>query len=367
MTKRKIGKLTEVKVDLASYSYLMNGVAGIGKTTTVTDICKKEFGVDGFILLTIGREPKPSHIGGIMAESISDWDDLEEVIDILCEDKKTEYPNLRMLVIDSVDEIFRLAEQKVIELHNKKVAKATDRIDTIKKAFGGFQAGENKVCSLITEVLFKVVDYGINLFFIGHTKQKNKTDLFTEIEYEQITSNLDNKYYNCIKDKVNIVMCAYMEREFTDIKTRKDVFTKTNKDIGQIKSEKRVVSFRDESYALDVKSHLKNICDKCELNADTIITELKEAMKKQNGMFGGEMTDKAIDEKVKKEREEQSNAQPKVNNIELKQNKLEEIKQNLSNINMEQLQDIMTKYKLSSFEDVSVIPMECLDDILKLL
>ena len=77
MTKRKIGKLTEVKVDLASYSYLMNGVAGIGKTTTVTDICKKEFGVDGFILLTIGREPKPSHIGGIMAESISDWDDLE--------------------------------------------------------------------------------------------------------------------------------------------------------------------------------------------------------------------------------------------------------------------------------------------------
>ena len=162
-------------------------------------------------------------------------------------------------------------------------------------------------------------------------------------------------------------MCAYMEREFTDIKTRKDVFTKTNKDIGQIKSEKRVVSFRDESYALDVKSHLKNICDKCELNADTIIAELKEAMKKQNGMFGGEMTDKAIDEKVKKEREEQSNTQPKVNNIELKQNKLEEIKQNLSNINMEQLQDIMTKYKLSSFEDVSVIPMECLDDILKLL
>ena len=372
MARRKIGKIREVKVDLGSYSYLINGTAGIGKTTTVCEIGQKEFGVDGFLLLTIGKEPEPEHIGNLWNEVARDWDDLEEIIDTLCEYKNEDYPNLRMIGYDSVDEIFRLAENKVIELHNKKVTSPSDKIDTIKSAFGGFQAGENKVLDMVSTVLFKIQEYGITPFFIGHTKQKNRTDLLTEIEFEQVTSNLNNKYYNCIKDKVNIVMCAYMEREFTDIAQRKDAFTKKMKDIGAIQSEKRVVSFRDESYAIDVKSHLKYICPKCDLDSDVIIKELKDAMKKQSEYFHGEATEEEIKSKIENERKEMSKTKPKpkspqIDESVIKEEKLNKIKSSLSKINMTQLQSIMGKHGIANFNDPTVIPMEALDEILTLI
>ena len=134
--RRQIGTIREVKLDLASYSYLINGVAGVGKTTTVTEIGQKEYGVDGYLLLTIGQEPEPDHIGNVWQERATDWDDLEEIIETICEYKDEDYPKLRMVGIDSVDEVFRLAEQKVIELHNKKITNPTDKITTIKSAFG---------------------------------------------------------------------------------------------------------------------------------------------------------------------------------------------------------------------------------------
>lgn len=369
MARKRIGKIREVKVDLSNYTYLINGVAGIGKTTTVCEIGQKEFGIDGFLLLTIGEEPEPEHIGNLWNAKVSDWDELEETIDELCEYKDEDYKELRMVGIDSVDEVFRLAENKVVEMHNAKV-KPADRINTIKSAFGGFQAGNNMVIDMVAKVLFKLRSYGVSLFFIGHTKQKNKTDLLTEIEYEQITSNLDNKYYNCIKDKVNIVMCAYMEREFTDLKVRKDAFTKTNKDVGVISKETRVVAFRDDGFAIDTKSHLKYIVPKCELDSDVIIKELKDAMKKQANIYSDKpLSDEEVEEKAKEQREEVSRKVPSkpVDNIDKKEEMLANIQSNMAKLDMSKLQEVMTKYSITSFGDVSVIPIEALEEIIALI
>ena len=370
--RRQIGTVREVKMDLANYSYLINGVAGVGKTTTVTEIGQKEYGVDGFLLLTIGQEPEPDHIGNVWNERATDWDDLEEIIETICEFKNEDYPKLRMVGIDSVDEVFRLAEQKVIELHNKKVTNLADKITTIKSAFGGYQAGESKVTDLVATTLFKLRDYGISPFFIGHTKSKNKKDQMLDIEFEQITSNLDNKYYNCIKDKVNIVMCAYVEREMTDLATVKDAFTKGNKQVGKISSEKRIVSFRDEEYAIDVKSHLEFIVPKCELNSDVIIKELKEAIKKQSEKFHGEKSTEEITAKVEQQSKEQShkkvgNKEDVIDETPIKEEKLNKIKSNLAKLDMAKLQEIMASYSITDFNNVDVISMEALDKILELI
>ena len=370
--RRQIGTVREVKMDLANYSYLINGVAGVGKTTTVTEIGQKEYGVDGFLLLTIGQEPEPDHIGNVWNERATDWDDLEEIIETICEFKNEDYPKLRMVGIDSVDEVFRLAEQKVIELHNKKVTNLADKITTIKSAFGGYQAGESKVTDLVATTLFKLRDYGISPFFIGHTKSKNKKDQMLDIEFEQITSNLDNKYYNCIKDKVNIVMCAYVEREMTDLETMKDAFSKKQKQVGKISNERRVVSFRDEEYAIDVKSHLKYIVPKCELDSDVIIRELKEAIKKQSESFHGEKSDKEIVAKVEQQVEEQSHRKigkkdDVVDETPIKEDKLNKIKTNLAKLDMTKLQEIMVSYSITDFNNVDVISMEALDKILELI
>lgn len=366
MARRQIGKIREVKKDLASFSYLMNGVAGIGKTTTVCEIGQKEFGRDGFLLLTIGQEPEPEHIGNLWNERAVDWDDLEDIIDTLCEYKDEDYPNLKMVGIDSVDEVFRLAEAKVVELHNKRITNPADKISTVSAAFGGYQKGESKVVDIVSETLFKLRDTGISLFFIGHTKQKNKKDLITDIEYEQITSNLDAKYYNCIKDKVNIVACCYMERNMTDLETMKDAFTKKNKQVGKIASEKRVISFRDEEYALDVKSHLKYICDKCELDSDIIIKELKDAIEKQANIFGGSSNQTIEVEQVKEEKPSKR-VIGKVDTVKVKEEKLEQIKTNLGKLDMAKLQGIMIKYSITDFNDASSIDMKALDEILDLI
>lgn len=370
MARRRIGKMREVKVDIANYSYLINGVGGIGKTTTVSEIAKKKYGTEGYILITVGQEPQPEHIGGIYNERAVDWDDLEEIIETICDYRDEDYPELRIVGIDSVDEVFRLAERKVIELHNRKYP--DKKTDTIKSAFGGYQAGEDKVVDMVVSTLFRLRDYNICPWFIGHTKSKNKSDQILDIEYEQITSNLNNKYYNAIKDKVAVVMCAYMEREMVDLKTAKDAFTKQMKQIGKIASEKRMVTFRDEEYAIDVKSHLKHIVPKCELDSDVIIKELEDAIRKQSEIFHGESTAEELERKKEKQNKELEDKvieqkEKQEDNPEVKQEKLDKIKENMANLDVSKLQAIMSEYKIIDFTNIDVIPMAALDAILELI
>lgn len=376
MAKRTIGRVREVSNNIEDYSYFLNGIGGVGKTTTVCEIGQKLFGVGGYLHLTVGEEPKPEHIGNLWSDVAEEWDDFEEIIEALCENKDEgyvddngmDYSKLKMVGLDSADEIIRLAENKVIELHNKKVSNPSDKVDTIKKCFGGFQAGENKVVDMVVETIFMLRKHNICPFIIGHTKPKNKKDLMTDIEYEQITSNLDNKYYTAIKDKVSMVMCAYIEREMTDLETMKDAFTKKQKQVGKIASEKRVISFRDEEHAIDLKSHLKYICPKCDLDSDLIIKELKEAIKKQSEIYnGGNNESKPLKEEIVIEKPKREIKKPVVDESKIKEEKIEQIKNNLAKLDMAKLQTIMIEYSITNFENPSDIKMEALDKILALI
>lgn len=285
MTRRRIGRITEVKRNFTDYNYLLNGIGGIGKTTMLAEIGMKLCGTDGLLLLSIGREPLPDHLGGVWNERAKDWDDLEEIIETIIEYKNEDYPNLKMVGIDSTDELFRLAEAKVVALHNESVDNPSKMVKTVGAAFGGFQKGENKVIDIVTELIFKLNDIGIKLFFIGHTKKKAQKDLATDIEYELLTSNIDSKYYNAIKDKVNLVGTAYVEREMSDVQTVKDAFSKGNKKVGRIASEQRVIAFRDEEHAIDDKSHFEFIASKCEFDTDIFIHTVMDAIEKQANKF----------------------------------------------------------------------------------
>jgi len=87
-------------------------------------------------------------------------------------------------------------------------------------------------------------------------------------------------------------------------------------------------------------------------------------------MFHGNITDDEFENKVKKEREEESQKEVEtklVNDENIKIEKLDKIKQNFSKINMESLQPIMAKYSISNFNEASAIPMEAFDEILALI
>jgi len=279
MERRKIGSKTSVALDFADYSYMLNGIAGIGKTTTAVEIGQKLYGEEGVLLLTVGEEPKPEHMGNVLNEVAKDWEDLSAILKLLIKYKKEDYPELRMVAMDTTNEIFRLAEDFIVSKYNNE--NPTKKVASIKAAYGGFQAGENMVVDLVIRTIFPLRNAGICPFFIGHTKKKNIKDPQTDIEYEVTTSDLDSKYYNAIKDRVAIVGCAYIEREMNEIQTVKDAFTKKDKKVGRILSEKRVLAFRDEEHAIDNKSHLKFIDAKVAFTTDAFINGIQDAIKKQ--------------------------------------------------------------------------------------
>lgn len=317
MSRRKVGFRKEVKIDFANYSYLLNGIAGIGKTTLAYEVGKKLYGEDGVLILTVGQEPEPDHLGGVLADKAKDWLEFDEIIGELVEYRNSDYKDLRIIALDTVDEIFRLAEEEIVSTFNATVD-VNKRVKSIKQAFGGFQAGENKVVDLVVDTVFKLRDAGYGIFFIGHTKQKNKKDIMTDIEYEQLTSNLEAKYYNAIKDKVNVVACGYIDREMNDLETVKDAFSKKEKKVGRIASERRVIVFRDEEYAIDVKSHFEQIEPKIDFDVDIFISTILNAIKAQHEKYHGETNEKEFNEI--KERQSTEVAETPSENIDVEVN-----------------------------------------------
>jgi len=299
MERRKIGSKTKVATDFADYSYMLNGIAGIGKTTTAVEIGQKLYGEDGVLLLTVGEEPKPEHMGNVLNEVAKDWKDFAEIMKMLVKYKKEDYPDLRMVAMDTTNEIFRIGEDYLVSEYNN--ANPTKKVASIKAAYGGFQAGENLVVDLVIRTIFPLRNAGICPFFIGHTKKKNIKDPQTDIEYEVTTSDLDSKYYNAIKDRVAIVGCAYIEREMNDIQTVRDAFTKKDKKVGRILSEKRVLAFRDEEHAIDNKSHLKFIDAKVDFTTDSFINAINDAIQKQVEFYAKPVDKVKVDDHIVKE------------------------------------------------------------------
>lgn len=159
MERRKIGKKTTVATDFADYSYMLNGIAGIGKTTTSVEIGQKLYGEDGVLLLTVGEEPKPEHMGNVLNEVAKDWKDFAEIIKLLIKYKNEDYPELRMISIDTSNEVFRLAEDYLVSEYNN--ANPTKKVSSIKAAYGGFQAGENLVVDLVIRTIFPLRNVGM--------------------------------------------------------------------------------------------------------------------------------------------------------------------------------------------------------------
>ena len=307
------GKKNVVSQDLAHYSIMLMGESGIGKTTTMYKMCEKEFGDDGYILLNMGREDGVSAINGVVYEDVENWKKFAAIVNDIVKNKDTDYPNLKVLVIDTLDQLLEITEPEVIAMWNRENLGRDGFIPakTLAATWNGFGRDQDKVIQVIWDMIWKLRKVGVQCWFTAHTKTRELTDGLTNLTYSTISSNMMQKYFNGFKTKIAIVGVACIDRTIESQGTgRKNLVTKKEVKVNRVVDERRKIIFRDDNYSVDSKSRFEHIVDEIPLDADAFIEALHDALKAK-AEAGTTATAKPKKKSTKKVEEVESDPLPK--------------------------------------------------------
>lgn len=291
----KFGRKNEIKLDPLAYNLMLIGESGIGKTTVIKNYVEKIAGPDGYLFVETGHEDGGDAIDGLNYVTAISWDDdydeemntigFQTLVDDIVENKTSDWKDLRVLVIDTLDELFSaLAEPEVIRMHNKE--NPNKRVKSIKAAFGGFQAGEEMAVKIVQDALWSLKSVGVSFVIIGHTKTRNLTDPVTGEDYMMLTTNMPQRYFNALKTKVHFLGVASIDREIVREKGKKNIVTGQMASKGVVKSETRKITFRDDNYSIDSKSRFADIVSEIPLDADALEEAIMGAIKSAQSKSG---------------------------------------------------------------------------------
>ena len=280
------GKRSVVSSNIWDFSVGLIGESGIGKTTTISAVCEKLVGADGYILLNIGKEWGVSAINGITYEDVPDYKTWDEITKDIIKNKTTEYPNLKILVADTLDQLFDISEPEIIRTYNNEHIGEKDfrKATSINMAYGGFGRGEDKVIQIILGRIEALRKVGVMFWFTGHTKSREIVDPLTGTTFTNLTTNMMQRYFNAIKTKTDVLGVACIDRDvIKEGLGRKDIITKKEVTRNKIVSESRKIKFRDESYCVDSKSRFADITPEIALDSDEFINALTTAIQAAGG------------------------------------------------------------------------------------
>lgn len=276
------GKRSSISESLNDYSIMLCGESGIGKTTVISRLCEMEFGEDGYMLLNTGDEDGVSAIDDVTYEDIPTYKKYVEVCNDIIKNKKTDYPNLKVIIIDTLDQLIKAAENYAIEDWNRsnmgsknfKPAKSLNSVE------GGFGAGYDVVFNLIYDKVRALDKVGVKTWYVCHSKTKDIVDPLTSSSYTTLTSNMPQRYFNDFKTKVHVVGVACIDRTIDTVGTgRKNIINHQEITVNKVKEETRQIVFRDDSYSVDSKSRFAGIVDRISLDAKELQKALKDAIK----------------------------------------------------------------------------------------
>ena len=367
---RKFGKKKDILIDPLAYNIGIAGLSGIGKTTLVKNVCEKLVGDDGYIMLDIGKESGHSCLTGIISEQAPDWDTIDEICDDIVDNRTTDYKDLKVVVFDTLDEMFKLAEDEVIARWNRQ--NSDKQATSINSVAGGFGRGLDMVIDLVLERIWSLKEVGLSFIVIVHTKAKDIEDPITGQTYQVITANMAQRYFNAIKTKLDILGVAYIDRTIVTEKLgRKDI---KGKEItrNKVADEARKVSFRADDYNLDCKCRFPSIVSEIDLDADAFIDAITDAIKAEQAKSGvsfekaKETQEKAEAENLKKVAEkEEKNREEKALNERLEKIK-KFIKDNKSDL--DKVRPLAAKAKELGFDNpTKVTTIEAADAIIELI
>lgn len=306
------GKRNHVSLNPLDANICLLGTPKVGKTTIMKEIAEKLVG-DNYLFLEMYRENGAKYIEDIIYEDVPDWDTFTDIIDDIVENKTTDYPDLKVVFIDTIDNALQLAEQESLRVWNKE--NPNKYTTSINAAHGGFMKGQDFAMELFQEQLFRLREVGVAFSIIGHVKQTTVTDPVTLDTYMQITSDVSQRYFNQLKKNIDLVGIAYIDREITKEKTgKKNIVTGKDEIVNRISSEARKIKFRDSNYCVDSGGRMSEIVEEIPFDADEFIKAMKDALEAEVRKSGKSVEDRYKEnEEAEKEREKKIAAAEEAN------------------------------------------------------
>lgn len=289
------GKRSSISENLNDYSIMLCGESGIGKTTVMSRLCEMEFGEDGYLLMNTGDEEGVSAIDDVTYEDVPSYKKYVEICNDIIKNKTTEYPNLKVIIVDTLDQLIKATESHAIDDWNRsnmgnknfKPAKSLNSVE------GGFGAGYDVVFNLIYDKVRALDKVGVKVWFVCHSKTKDIVDPLTSSAYTTLTSNMAQRYFNDFKTKVHVVGVACIDRTIDVVGTgRENIMNHKEITVNKVSNETRQIVFRDDSYSVDSKSRFSGIVDRIPLDAEELQKALKDAIKNSKSSTSKKATPK---------------------------------------------------------------------------
>ena len=100
----------------------------------------------------MAREADQATIEGIVQEPVWDWEHFDEVTMDIIENRFSDYSDLKVVVIDTIDELMRMAEEETVRIWNRE--NPDKRTKSFKATFSGFNGPTDKAIELVTNRLW---------------------------------------------------------------------------------------------------------------------------------------------------------------------------------------------------------------------
>ena len=312
------------------YNLCLLGLSKSGKTTLIFNVLEK-LCPGGYLFVETGRERGADAITGIEYINCPTWSQefdeannavgFAELINDIVKNKNEEYPDLKVLVIDTQDQLAEMAEAQIVKEYNRK-QKLDNKptVDSINAAFAGYGRGEQKARELVSTMEDKLVSVGVRVWYIGHAKTKDVVDPITNTTYTTITSQIPQSWFNSLKRNLHFLGLLYTNM---DVVTEKKKVGAGEKNFNTVTSEARKIRWRSDNMVADCGSRFADIVEEIDCDADEFIKALTDAIDAEIQKSG--KSDKEL--KAEQKKADEAKAKKIAKNIEAVANdeKLEEV------------------------------------------
>lgn len=224
----EIPVINKISTDIKDLTVYLRSIKKFGKSTLFRDtiIAKYDDPKNG-LLAQCGKEKGVKLLDNVNSTRIRNYEDVLELKEYLVNKRlfardtkgkviKGEYTpadhNIKIVCFDTVDELVPFFEAETIRISN--LENPNKKIKTINAAMGGYQEGQKYAANMIKDYLEEIIDAGIGVWAIAHTKFKTIKEKggLEEDGYQQLTSNLVSAYEAAFGDIFDVTLTGVIDR-----------------------------------------------------------------------------------------------------------------------------------------------------------